>query len=117
MIRHRQGPDFLLITQDDHARLSGRFGARLGNDRFAAPEPRGATRLGIPLPDGGGRRHDERPTLNRRGEPLHVLESPMSVATRVWTESARLASESDAYAGLLVSLHVLNLSAIAQRRE
>src|SRR4051794_33611272 len=117
MIRHRQGPDFLLITQDDHARLSGRFAARLGNDRFAPPEPRDATLLGISLHDCGWPLHDERPTLNRRGEPLHVLESPMSVATRVWTESARLASEADAYAGLLVSLHVLNLSAIAQRRD
>jgi hypothetical protein len=117
MIRHRQGSDFLLITQDDHARLSGRFAARLGNERFAPPEPRDAALLGISLHDCGWPLHDDLPTLNRRGEPLHVLESPMSVATRVWTESARLAAEADAYAGLLVSLHVLNLSALAQRRD
>ena len=41
----------------------------------------------------------------------------MTVATRVWTESARLAAEADPYAGLLVSLHVLNLSSIAQRND
>src|SRR5436309_1353844 len=37
MIRHRQGDDFLLITQDDHARLSGRFAEQIGNAAFATP--------------------------------------------------------------------------------
>jgi hypothetical protein len=117
MIRHRQGSDFLLITQDDHARLSGRFAEHLGNGRFAPPEPRAQTLRGIALHDCGWPLHDERPTLNPRREPLHVLESPMTVATRVWTESARLAAEADPYSGLLVSLHVLNLSSIAQRND
>ena len=67
MIRHRQGSDFLLITQDDHARLSGRFAEHLGNDRFARPEPRPQTLRGIALHDCGWPLHDRRPTLNRTG--------------------------------------------------
>jgi hypothetical protein len=35
----------------------------------------------------------------------------------VWSESVRRAAEHNAYAGLLVSLHVLNLSALAESRD
>ena len=117
MIRHRRGDEFLLITQDDHARLSGRLATHLGNDRFARPSLNQAVVDGIGLHDCGWPLHDEQaPTLNGRGEPLHVLESPMSVATTVWRESARRAYEvGGPYAGLLVSLHVLRLSDLAGR--
>lgn len=117
MIRHQQGEDFLLITQDDHARLSGRMAERVGNAQFATPLPRKQVIDGIALHDCGWPLHDEQPTLNKQGLPLHVLESPMPVATRVWAESARRASEVDPYTGLLVSLHVLALSAFAKRHD
>ena len=118
MIRHRQGNDFLLITQDDHARLSGRFAEHIGHAQFSPPSPRKEALLGAALHDCGWPLHDEQPTLNPRGEPLHVLESPMAIATRVWTESARRAyEEAGPYAGLLVSIHVFTLSATAKRDD
>ena len=117
MIRHRLGEDFILITQHDHAQLSGRLAERVGNELFAAPTPYRETVDGIALHDCGWPLHDERPTLNAQGQPLHVLESPMSVAVPVWTESVRGATEKSPYAGLLVSLHVLALSALAQSRD
>src|SRR5262249_24885842 len=117
MIRHRRGNDFLLITQDDHARLSGRFAEHIGNGAFATPLPRNPTIHGASIDDCGWPLHAESPTLNSKGEPLHVLESPMPIATRVWGESARLAAEAHPYSGLLVSLHVLTLSALAQKRD
>lgn len=117
MIRHPQGDDFLLIAQDDHARLSGRLAEQVGNERFATPVPRKQVIDGIALHDCGWPVHDEEPTLNKEGLPLHVLESPMPVATRVWTESARRAAAVDPYTGLLVSLHVLALSAFARRHD
>jgi hypothetical protein len=117
MIRHRLGEDFILITQHDHAQLSGRLAEHVGNDLFAAPTPYQETIDGIALHDCGWPLHDDRPTLNPQGQPLHVLESPMSVAVPVWTESVRGATEKGAYAGLLVSLHVLALSALAQSRD
>ena len=117
MIRHRRGDDFLLIAQHDHALLSGQFAERIGNDTFAAPSPFQETVDGVALHDCGWPLHDERPTLNDDGMPLHVLESPMPISVRVWSESARRAAEKDAYSGLLVSLHVLALSAIAQTND
>src|SRR5688500_16293327 len=117
MIRHRLGEDFILITQHDHAQLSGRLAEHVGNALFAPPTPYQETVDGIALHDCGWPLHDDRPTLNAQGQPLHVLESPMSVAVKVWTESVRGATEKSPYAGLLVSLHVLALSALAQSRD
>ncbi len=117
MIRQQRDEDFVLITQDDHAHLAGRLAGHLGNADFAPPDPRDATLLGISLHDSGWPLHDEVPTLDRKGLPLHVLESPMSIATRVWAASAERAAAADLYAGLLVSLHVMNLSAIAYRND
>ena len=117
MIRHRVGDDFWLITQDDHARLSGQFAAHVGNKRFAAPTPYQETVDGVTMHDAGWPLHDDEPTLNPQGHPLHVLESPMSVAVRVWSESVRRAAAVNPYSGLLVSLHVLALSGLAMKRD
>jgi hypothetical protein len=117
MIRHRQGNDFLLITQDEHARLSGRLAEHFGSDRFTAPLPRKQVIDAIAMHDCGWPLHDDHPALNPAGLPLHVFESPISISTRVWSESARRAADIDPYTGLLVSLHVLALSATIHRYD
>lgn len=114
MIRNDRGDHLLLITQNDHAVLAGRLAGHLGNGRFDGPEPRRQNILGVALHDAGWPLHDDdAPELNERGLPLHVLEIRAPLATRVWRESARRAAEVDPYAGLLVSLHVFTLSALA----
>ena len=113
MIRHRHGDSFFLMTQDDHAKLSGTLAARIGNDRFAIPSPYDDVVRGISMHDSGWPLHDNEPALNEQGLPLHVFESPVEISTRVWTESVRRASQAGDYCGLLVSLHVLALSSIA----
>ena len=117
MIRHRLGDEFVLITQHDHAQLSGKLAEHVGNSLFSPPTPYQETVDGIGLHDCGWPLHDERPTLNPQGQPLHVLESPMSVAIPVWSESVRGATARHPYSGLLVSLHVLALSALAESRD
>ena len=115
MIRHSHGDSFVLITQHDHAQLAGRFAERIGNTLFAPPSPFEESVAGVALHDCGWPSHDnEAPTLNPKGMPLHVLESPMDVATRVWAESARSAAAQNPYTGLLVSLHVTALSNFAR---
>lgn len=115
MIRHQAGSSYLLVTQNDHAFLSGQLAREIGNERFAAPDPFEPTITGITLHDCGWPLHDDAPTLNKRQLPLHVFETPPLLAVRVWSASVDLACERDAYAGLLVSLHVLRLSDIAVR--
>ena len=113
MIRRKQGSDFLLITQHDHALIAGQLAEAFGNDRFASPTPRQQALAGVTLHDCGWPLHDEEPTLNADGLPLDVFESPREIAFRVWTASIERAKEKDPYAGLLVSLHVLSLSVLA----
>lgn len=116
MIRREAGSAFFLITQDDHARLSGQLAERFGNALFAKPQPRKATLTGIRLHDAGWPLHDDEPTLNASGLPLDVFEVPRAIALKVWSTSAERAAAVDPYAGLLVSLHVLALSVYAISR-
>jgi hypothetical protein len=113
MIRHRHGSDFFLFMQHDHALLAGQIAEQVGGSLLARPSPQ--TIQGIALHDCGWPLHDDHPTLNPAGEPLHVFETPPAIATQVWSASSRQAAEKDPYSGLLVSLHVLALSGMSQQ--
>ncbi|MGB7157596.1 MAG: DUF3891 family protein [Tepidisphaeraceae bacterium] len=113
MIRREEGADVLLITQHDHALVSGVLAEHFGNDRFARPEPLESTIRGVSHHDCGWPLHDDAPTLNANGMPSDVFETTRPVALRVWTASADRAAAEDPYAGLLTSLHVLSLSVFA----
>jgi hypothetical protein len=111
MIRRHAGNEFWLITQDDHARLSGAMAEQFGANGYAAPDTR--TILGTSLHDCGWPLHDDQPTLNPQGMPLDVFETPRTIGPQVWAASAERAAERDPYAGLLVSLHSLWISVTA----
>jgi len=115
MIRRSSGSDFLLITQVDHAALSGFLAAHLGNDLFAAPTAE--VIAAIAAHDAGWPLHDDRPTLNAAGIPLHVFETPPSLSTQIWSASVDQAIKISPYSALLVSLHQLNLSDFVIRRS
>jgi len=110
MIRRQMGSDWLLITQDNHARLAGELAAHVGNHLFERPEPNKSFALGVTLHDCGWVLHDDDPTLNSSGEPLDVFETPPAIALKVWSASAERGAAVDDRAGLLVSLHGLALS-------
>ena len=109
MIRRHAGNEYWLITQHDHALLSGELARHVGNKLFD-PMSEGAIR-GTSLHDCGWPLHDDEPTLNNKGQPIDVFESTPEIALKVWQAGADRAAESgDDYAALLVSLHVLALS-------
>jgi hypothetical protein len=111
MIRREVGSDFFLITQTDHAALSGQLAQHFGGGRFARPSPRAIT--AVNQHDAGWSLHDDDPTLNDRHRPLDVFEVPRPLALQVWAVSADRAEVVDPYAGLLVSLHSLARSIYA----
>jgi hypothetical protein len=113
MIRREEQGSFLLIAQHDHALVSGQLAEVFGNETFALPQPLRDVVRGVSLHDCGWPLHDELPTINKDGLPLDVFETPREIALKVWTASAERAAAIDPYAGLLVSLHVLNLSVFA----
>jgi len=111
MIRRRETAGLWLITQHDHALLSGQLARQVGNAQFARPDPLEPTLLGIANHDCGWPLHDDRPTLSPAKLPLDVFETPRSISHKVWIEGARRAAAIDPYAGLLVAIHALSLSA------
>jgi hypothetical protein len=117
MIRRKVGDQFFLITQNDHANLSGRIAERFGNERFDRPEPYAETIAAISMHDCGWPLQDECPSLSKAGLPVDVFETPLEHALRVWTAAADRAEGHAAYTALLVSLHVLGLSGIAASHE
>jgi hypothetical protein len=110
MIRRQIGDEFFLIAQHDHAILSGKLAEHFGNVRFARPSPWESVILAVRMHDCGWPLHDDQPTLNPRGLPLDVFETPRQIALKVWAASAQRTAAIDPYAGLLVSLHSLALS-------
>jgi hypothetical protein len=112
MIRHRHGNEFFLFEQNDHALLSGQIANEIHGGLLA--EPTQQTIDGISLHDCGWPLHDRQPTLNSKGEPLHVFETPPIISTRVWSASSQGATDTHPYSGLLVSLHGLHLSLMSQ---
>ncbi len=108
MIRRRSGFTLQLITQTDHAAVSGFLAEHLGNDLFARPTA--DVIAAIHAHDAGWPLHDDQPMLNASGWPLHVFETPPSLSTQIWSASVERAAVLGPYAALLVSLHQLNLS-------
>jgi hypothetical protein len=113
MIRRHAGDEFELITQSNHALLSGQMAAYFGNPQFAAPAPLPETLAAIALHDCGWPAHDSAPTLNQDGQPLDVFESPLALGVTVWSAAVERAGRASPYTQLLVSLHVFGLSAFA----
>lgn len=115
MIR-REATDgaWMLITQNDHALLSGRLAQRLDGRVIKRPEPCEPVMSAIAMHDSGWPEHDEQPTLNARGFPLDVFETPREIGLKAWALSVERATEAHPYAGLLVSLHVLSLSQLLE---
>ncbi|MBC8108195.1 MAG: DUF3891 family protein [Anaerolineae bacterium] len=109
MIRRRVGDEFWLITQHEHALLSGELARHVGNKRFDAPSE--SAIRGIALHDCGWPVHDDQPTLNSKHQPIDLFESTHEIGLKVWQAgSERAVAAGDDYAALLVSLHVLSLS-------
>ncbi len=118
MIRREENGNYFLIRQDDHATLAGQLAERIGTEPFTAllsPDPVAGQKAlnAVDIHDAGWPIHDDTPTLNNRLVPRDVFESKHDVAMSVWTASGDLAAAADPYAGLLVSLHSLSLSAFA----
>lgn len=99
-----------------HARLARELAAHAGNAHFGGPQPLDAVLQAIGLHDAGWTDQDRHPTLNAAGEPVDAFEMPLETSLAIWSLSAQRAQAAGPYAGLLVSLHGLALSALATVR-
>jgi hypothetical protein len=116
MIRRRVDDCFYLITQHEHALLSGRLASHYGNARFSRPDPMPEVIEAVSMHDCGWQDYDRCPGLNASGYPYDVFETPLDTALRAWARAGELLAEAPAYSRLMVSLHVMGLSGFAAQQ-
>lgn len=99
-------PEYWLITQPDHAALSGAIAAALGPPLL--PRLSSEVVQGIAHHDDGWARFDAQITLNG-GRPLSFLDFPPKDFLRAWRESIESAMQIAPIAGAIVSGHFSRL--------
>src|SRR6202140_1775457 len=108
------------VTPPDHARLSGDFAARWGNNQFKRPEPREHVLRAITRHDDGWIARDSSPQITRQGKPSAFSvefvgkysgfeEIDLADFLAVRDSAVREIAAEDPYAALLISMHTYNL--------
>jgi hypothetical protein len=120
MLRLETETGWWLVTHPDHARLSGDFAERWGNDQFRRPEPREHVLRAITRHDDGWIARDSSPQITRQGKPSAFSiefvgkysgfeEIDLVDFFAVRDSAVREIAAEDPYAALLISMHTYNL--------
>ena len=107
IVRYESDGSIVMITQNDHAQLSGLFAAHWGNDTFQKPQPYASLVRAAMFHDRGWIRYETAPQLNpETGKTPNYREVPND---RTQLEAFEWAgdwlSAIDPYAGLMIAKH------------
>lgn len=105
------GPEGVrLVTQPDHADLSGQIARHWGNEMFEKPEPYSPMIIAAENHDYGWRRYDLTPHIHDdKSKPIDFRELASDEWTDFYGSGVETTTDIDPYAGLLVSLHASGL--------
>ena len=107
IVRYESDKSLVMITQNDHAKLSGLFAAHWGNGQFEKPRPQGSTTRAAQYHDIGWLRYEAKPHFNAdTGKTPNFREVPNDQAqldSYQW--ALDWSGAIDSYAGLLISKH------------
>src|SRR5215471_8408442 len=111
IVRYESDGSIVMITQNDHAQLSGLFAAHWGNDRFEKPRPYGSLVRAAMFHDRGWIRYETGPQLNSQtGRTPNYREVPNDAAQLAAFEWAGdWLGSIDPYAGLMIAKHRIGL--------
>jgi hypothetical protein len=118
--RQRASSDaYLLISQPDHAKLSGDLARRFVSPAFPRLSEHVIAAIGAH--DEGwrvfpGEADGDAPLLTSEGKPRSFIEFEPAEFTRAWTGSIHHAASLSAVAGILVSRHFVSLGEFALRK-
>ncbi|HZY83597.1 MAG TPA: DUF3891 family protein [Gemmataceae bacterium] len=114
MILQPRAAELLLIRQTDHAALSGVLAEHWGNAEFAPLAPRDSMVRAAAHHDDGWRQWEAAPRVDPRARrPYQFTDLPLAEHAAFYLSGVDEVASQDAYAGLLVCLH---LSGLYQRR-
>ena len=107
IVRPQPDGSLLLITQSDHAKMSGVLAAHWGNERFARPSPYGSVVRGAVFHDCGWYRYDTGPLydVERQTTPTFFQVPLDDVQLDAFQWGIDWLTDIDPYAGLLIGRH------------
>jgi hypothetical protein len=107
IVRYESDGSIVMITQNDHAQLSGLFAAHWGNDKFEKPRPYPSMVRAAMYHDRGWIRYETSPQLNlETGKTPNYREVPSDKAQlEAFEWAGDWLSGIDPYAGLMIAKH------------
>lgn len=109
MLVRDAGDAWQIVLQTDHADLSGQLAAAWGGPGFARPEPHRSMLRAAVRHDDGWAVWEQRPRLANDGTPQSFFAVPVDVHLAFYRAGVEVVQDEDAYAGLLVSMHMSGL--------
>ncbi len=110
MIVRPDGDDLLLVTQPDHAALSGRIMAAWRSDGLPGRRTRETVLLATREHDNGWLAVDDRPAVDAAtGRPHHFMTAPDATKQGIWPRGMRRLEPVDPAAAALVAQHALTV--------
>jgi hypothetical protein len=107
IVRYESDGSVVMITQNDHAQLSGLFAAHWGNEAFEKPRPYASLVRAAMFHDRGWIRYETGPQLNpQTGKTPNYREVPNDRAQlEAFEWAGDWLSAIDPYAGLMITKH------------
>jgi len=106
MIRREKNDGWILITQHDHASLSGQIMTHWGNSEFAKPKPYDEVLFALTEHDSGWKDWDSMPKINpENGYPANFVEMSSQDQCEIWSRCYKSHSSTHPYASSLIALH------------
>jgi hypothetical protein len=107
IVRYESDGSIVMITQNDHAQLSGLFAAHWGNDRFERPHPYQSMVRAAMFHDRGWIRYETGPQLNpETGKTPNYRQVPNDKSQlEAFEWAGDWLSTIDPYAGLMITRH------------
>lgn len=109
MIVREQDNEFIMIEQDNHARLSGELAAAWKESLFNGAELRGSVEYAISRHDLGWKPFDTQPFWNdAKSRPYTFTAFPVPAKAVLYKHGIEEVAAEDSYAALLCSRHYTN---------
>jgi hypothetical protein len=106
IVREQDDGTLCLISQNDHALLSGTLAAHWGNERFDRPEPYDSVVRAAAFHDRGWIDYEAMPSIRPDGRPPNYREVPTDERQlRAFQWTGDWLSTIDPYSGLLAAKH------------